>query len=100
MRDEKRLSEVGVGSSCRIIKINTAGQVGKRLADLGAGEGVAVSCVGISPLGDPRAYFLLGSIFAIRNCDAARIEVCSESKGALYEEKDSISGGVREMRRM
>ena len=85
MSDEKRLSEIGVGEVCRICKINTEERAGRRLADLGAVRGARVSCVGRSPLGDPRAYLLFGSIFAIRNRDAALIEVRGESEGELYD---------------
>ena len=75
MTDGKRLSEINVGECCRVREIDVRSRVGKRLADLGAARGVQISCVGASPLGDPRAYLLLGSIFAIRNGDAAEVGV-------------------------
>ena len=75
MRDEKRLSEICVGEACRICEIFVAESLKKRLADLGVAPGAEILCVGISPLGDPRAYLLCDSIFAIRNGDAAKIGV-------------------------
>ena len=75
MREEKRLSELRVGEACRILEIYAEGRLGRRLSDLGAVAGAEISCVGVSPLGDPRAYLLLGSIFAIRNRDAALVRV-------------------------
>ena len=74
MSDEKRLSEIGVGEVCRICKINTEERAGRRLADLGAVRGARVSCVGRSPLGDPRAYLLFGSIFAVtKGCMSVKV---------------------------
>ena len=75
MREEKRLSELRVGEACRICEVYAEGRLGRRLYDLGAVSGAEIACVGESPLGDPRAYLLLGSIFAIRNGDAAHIRV-------------------------
>ncbi len=42
----------------------------RRFSALGLTPGTRVSCVGRSPLGDPSAYFFLGSVFAIRARDA------------------------------
>ena len=84
MSDEKRLYEAEIGVVYRISGVNTEGRVGKRLADLGAVKGARISCVGRSPFGDPRAYLLFGSIFAIRNCDAALIKVRGECEGGIY----------------
>ena len=87
MWDEKRLCDARVGEVCRITEINVASQAGKRLADLGASRGAVIRCVGESPFGDPRAYLLLGGVFAIRNRDAALIEVACDRKGVLYARK-------------
>ena len=75
MKDEKRLSDISVGEVCRIKEVLAEGMMKIRFSDLGALPGAEISCVGVSPFGDPRAYLLLGGIFAIRNCDAAMIGV-------------------------
>jgi ferrous iron transport protein A len=46
--------------------------------DLGINLGVRVICVGISPLGNPKAYSVRGIIIAIRNNDAENVVVLKE----------------------
>lgn len=53
----------------------------RRLRDLGLVKGTKVKCVLKSPLGDPAAYRVRGSVVAIRKEDASLIgvkAVCNE----------------------
>ena len=70
-----RLCELGVGETARVTAVRQAGAMALRLRELGLLEGERVSCVGVSPLGDPRAYRICGAVIALRNCDAALVEV-------------------------
>ena len=47
----------------------------RRLEDLGLVEGTKIKCVLKSPLGDPAAYRIRGSIIAIRSESAEKILV-------------------------
>ena len=48
---------------------------GERLYALGCTPGSMVTCVAVSPLGDPRAYRLKGTVIVLRKRDAAAVEV-------------------------
>ena len=74
----KVLSELGVGESARItsVSLTSAGaSFARRLGDLGFTPGERVECVMSSPLGSMRAYLVRGAVIALRQCDAARVEV-------------------------
>lgn len=49
----------------------------RRLQDLGLIEGTRVTCIGISPLGDPKAFAVRGTVIAIRATDSRHITVRS-----------------------
>ena len=73
MRTEKSLCDLCVGNRAFVIRLSATGCLRRRLLDVGLIPGSTVECVGISPLGDPRAYFVRGSQIAIRNKDAKDI---------------------------
>lgn len=70
-----RLTELKVGKNARVKTVRSEGAMGLRLRELGLMEGETVACVGVSPLGDPRAYRICGAIIALRNRDADNVEV-------------------------
>ncbi len=45
----------------------------RRFYDLGLVPGTKVKCIGKSPLGDPKAYFVRGTVIAIRRSDSSNI---------------------------
>ncbi|MBQ9045385.1 MAG: ferrous iron transport protein A [Oscillospiraceae bacterium] len=69
------LHELEVGAAARVVSVRRWGAMGRRLRELGLIEGETVACVGVSPLGDPRAYRICGAVIALRNVDAACVEV-------------------------
>jgi ferrous iron transport protein A len=69
------LSELAVGSSCRIRSIELVGLLRRRILDLGILPGTVVECVRRSPAGDPTAYTVRGAIIALRRDDARQIKV-------------------------
>ena len=70
-----RLCDLGVGETGRVLTVRQSGAMGLRLRELGLLEGTRVTCVGVSPLGTPRAYRICGAIIALRDADAASVEV-------------------------
>lgn len=70
-----RLCELGVGETAHVTAVRNTGAMALRLRELGLLEKERVTCVGVSPLGDPRAYRICGAVIALRNCDAALVEV-------------------------
>ena len=70
-----RLKELDVGATARVREVRLWGAMGRRLRELGFLEGESVTCVGVSPLGDPHAYRVCGAVIALRNADADRVEV-------------------------
>ena len=46
-----------------------------RLRDLGLIENTRVVCLGRSPMGDPSAYLIRGTVIALRRCDCCGIRV-------------------------
>lgn len=70
---ELALSDLKVGETARIEKSEVDRDLKRRLMELGFINGATVSCVGDSPLGDPRAYLVCSAIIAIRNKDGEKI---------------------------
>jgi ferrous iron transport protein A len=63
------------GESARVVAVRCQGFLRTRLADLGLLPGTVIERVINSPLGDPVAYRVRGSVIAIRREDASLIEV-------------------------
>ncbi|MBR2639866.1 MAG: ferrous iron transport protein A [Oscillospiraceae bacterium] len=61
------------GELALIKEIKTAGTLRQRLFDLGFVPGTKVKCVRVSPFGDPKAFFIRGSVIALRNLDSKTI---------------------------
>lgn len=72
-----RLAELATGASAVIHSLSPActGAERRRLLDLGLVPGTPVRCEFTSPFGSPRAYFLRGSLVALRREQAERILV-------------------------
>ena len=75
------LNSLAEGETAFVRQINTKGGMRKRLFDIGLTENTSVICVGVSPLGDPKAYLIRGAVMAIRNKDSASVIVRKESGG-------------------
>lgn len=67
------LSDIKKGEKLLIKKIKTKGELRQRLMDIGFIEETKTECVGISPFGDPKAYYLRGTVIALRKEDSAGI---------------------------
>ena len=58
-----------------IASVNTDGELGRRIRDMGLVPGTAVEIVGRAPLRDPVAVRVLGVTLALRNREADYITV-------------------------
>ena len=67
------LRDMKKGELALIKEIKTAGTLRQRLFDLGFVPGTKVKCVRVSPFGDPKAFFIRGSVIALRNLDSKTI---------------------------
>lgn len=67
------LCDMKKGELALIKEIKTAGTLRQRLFDLGFVPGTKVKCVRVSPFGDPKAFFIRGSVIALRNLDSKTI---------------------------
>lgn len=65
-----------VPGECGIVEnIDEKSKIKNRLFDLGIVPGTKIFCVMKSPLGDPVAYFVRGTLIALRISDSSRITV-------------------------
>lgn len=69
------LVDLAIGEKGVVKNITHDTAMKRRLWDLGFTKGTVVEAIQKSPSGDPIAYKVRGTIFAIRNKDAQMIEV-------------------------
>ena len=73
------LASLHPGQQGWISDIHAEEDIGQRLRDMGLVEGSRIECAYRSPFGDPTAYFVTGTLIAIRTRDAENIDIESES---------------------
>lgn len=71
------LSSLKEGEKAHIDHLLTTGHLRQRLQDLGMINGTLIQCLHKSPIGDPIAYKIRGTIIALRSEDANTIIVTS-----------------------
>ena len=69
------LTEVPVGSTCRVVKLHGEGPVKRRIMDMGITKGVEIFVRKVAPLGDPMELNVRGYELSVRKADAELIEV-------------------------
>ena len=74
------LDSIRTGESVRVMKIYLNDNMRSRLFDIGLTEGTEITCLGKSPSGDPYAFLVRGSVFALRKNDCKMIFVCRKGK--------------------
>lgn len=67
------LSDLPVGRSSEVLRLNTSGPMRRRLMDIGLIPQTRVECLGRSPSGDPSAYMIRGAVIALRREDASTV---------------------------
>lgn len=71
----KNLSRLEVGDTAVIESTQNEPAMKRRLIDLGFAPGTPVSCVGKSPLGDPKAFLIKNTVIALRSEDSEKISI-------------------------
>ncbi len=79
------LHNIPVGSTAYIKKLYTDAGLRRRLLDIGLTQGAKVTCLYMSPSGDPRAYLIRGAVIALRSEEASQIEVSHEQNREGYQ---------------
>ncbi len=69
------LKEIGIGESCKVVKLHGEGAIKRRIMDMGLTKGVTVKVVKVAPLGDPIEMTVRGYELSLRKADAELIEV-------------------------
>ncbi len=72
---EKTLNELKVGDKAKIVKLEGAGDVKRRLLDMGVVKGTTVEIERIAPLGDPIEIKIKGYNLSLRKEEASKIIV-------------------------
>lgn len=76
-RERIKLSELKQGQKGRILDVSLSDDIKRRLLDLGFSRGSEVKCLGKSPLGEPTAYWIRGTVIALRKEEAEGIQISS-----------------------
>lgn len=69
------LNRLPIGCTGRILSLVSLDKERRRMLDLGFTSGTSVKALFSSPFGDPKAYFVRGTIIAIRDEDARKIKI-------------------------
>lgn len=69
------LSQLPLNENGIIQELKCEGNIRRRLLDMGLVKGTKITPVLVSPSKDPRAFFVRGSIIAIRKEDAEKVEI-------------------------
>lgn len=75
--DDKIISlrKLPIGKKCAVIDISSKGKERNRMLDLGIVKNTIIEALQKSPSGDPVAYFIKGTVIALRNEDAKQVLV-------------------------
>ncbi|WP_321371441.1 FeoA family protein [uncultured Desulfuromusa sp.] len=71
----KSLRHLASGEKARIITVNAAGEIGRRLRDMGLSPGTEIEILGRAPLKDPVSIRLKNYTLTLRNSEADFITV-------------------------
>ena len=74
------LDQLALGQAGIVRSLSATGGLRRRLQDLGIVEGQRIFCLYRSLSGDPAAFGVCNTVFALRRCDACQIRV--EAEGA------------------
>ena len=71
----KKLSQVKVGETARVVKLHGEGALKRRIMDMGITKGVELYIRKVAPLGDPMEISVRGYELSLRRADAEMVEV-------------------------
>jgi Fe2+ transport system protein FeoA len=69
------LKDLQPGQKCRIVKVGGAGELRKRIVEMGITAGKTVEIERVAPLGDPVEIIIMGYHLSLRRAEMARITV-------------------------
>lgn len=69
------LSHLSVGSKGKVDSILLNGIIRRRLLDLGVVRNSIIEVIRVSPIGDPTAYLIKGSMIGLRKSEANKVLV-------------------------
>jgi len=81
------LDQIGIGLTAIVTNLHSVDAERRRLLDLGILPGTRIETVMRSPLGDPIAYRIRGSVVALRREQARMIEVQTPFDQTAQERK-------------
>lgn len=73
--ENRTLNLIGLDNTVKVTNLIVDGKLRRRFLDLGIINGTEIRPLYTSPLGDPRAYLIRGTVIAIREEDARFIQV-------------------------
>ena len=71
----RTLKAAKVGETVKVVRLNGAGPLKRRIMDMGITKGVEVYIRKVAPLGDPLETTVRGYELSIRRADAEMIEI-------------------------
>ena len=71
----RTLKDAKVGETVKVVRLNGAGPLKRRIMDMGITKGVEVYIRKVAPLGDPLETAVRGYELSIRRADAEMIEI-------------------------
>lgn len=71
----KKLNEMSIGESGKIVSVGGEGRVRRRLFDMGVTPGAQLTVVKFAPLGDPMEIVLRGYTLTLRKSEAINVGV-------------------------
>ena len=71
----RTLKDAKVGETVKVVRLNGAGPLKRRIMDMGITKGVEMHVRKVAPLGDPMELNVRGYELSVRKADAAMIEV-------------------------
>lgn len=77
------LNKLPINHTGIVTNIKTNNFVKRRLLDLGMIKGTKIKALFKSPLGDPTAYLIRGSIIALRAKDTKNILICLDGDSSV-----------------
>ena len=69
------LDRLNIGESGIVKEVHGREDIKHRLMDIGVVNNLKIDCVLVSPMGDPKAYWIKGALIALREDDAKKIFV-------------------------
>lgn len=71
----RKLRDMAVGETSKVVKINGEGKVKRRIMDMGITKGTSIYLRKVAPLGDPVEVTVRGYELSLRKDDADIIEM-------------------------